>query len=159
MPMKNKYMIREVKMLIKSLEYVSILLLVLIFTTGCVNKATATPYPAAEVDKINSVYVLKHDKDTNSVNKIIANKFETMGYKVDTGQDSNFEADILITYIDKWMWDITMYMIELTVIIRDPKTEFPLAKGNSMHTSLTRKSPEGMVDEVIGNIFKYKKGI
>jgi hypothetical protein len=26
--------------------------------------------------------------------------------------------------------------------------------GNSMHTSLTRKSPPEMVDEVMGNIFK-----
>jgi hypothetical protein len=29
-----------------------------------------------------------------------------------------------------------------------------MAVGNSFHTSLTRKSPEGMVDEVIGNILK-----
>jgi hypothetical protein len=43
-------------------------------------------------------------------------------------------------------------MIELTVNFRDPKTNFPLATGNSLHTSLTRKSPDAMVEEVLANI-------
>ena len=51
------------------------------------------------------------------------------------------------TYKDKWMWDITMYMIELTITFREPGTDYPLAEGNSYHTSLTRKSPEEMVDD------------
>ena len=55
------------------------------------------------------------------------------------------------------MWDMTMYMIELTVIVRDPASEFPLATGNSLHTSLTRKSPTEMVEEVTTNIFKGMK--
>jgi len=59
-----------------------------------------------------------------------------------------------VTYVDKWMWDITMYLLELTITIRDPQTDYPLANGNSYHTSLTRKSPPEMVDEVLGNIFK-----
>jgi hypothetical protein len=51
------------------------------------------------------------------------------------------------------MWDITMYMLELTIVIRNPQNNFPIATGNSYHTSLTRKSPSEMVDEVLGNIF------
>jgi hypothetical protein len=51
------------------------------------------------------------------------------------------------------MWDITMYMLELTITMSDAKTDFTLASGNSYHTSLTRKSPEEMVAEVLGNIF------
>jgi hypothetical protein len=77
-----------------------------------------------------------------------------MGYTVSTGDDTPSSVDVVVTYKDKWMWDITMYMIELTVTIRDSKTNFPLASGNSYHTSLTRKSPEEMVSEVIDNIFK-----
>jgi len=47
-----------------------------------------------------------------------------------------------------------MYLVELTVTIREPKSDYPLATGNSLHTSLTRLSPPEMVDEVVGNIFK-----
>jgi hypothetical protein len=66
-------------------------------------------------------------------------------------------VDALVTYKDKWMWDITMYMLELTITIRDPQNDYPLATGNSFHTSLTRKSPTEMVDEVVENIFKQGK--
>jgi hypothetical protein len=52
------------------------------------------------------------------------------------------------------MWDITMYMLELNVEIRDPRTDYILATGKSSRTSLARKSPEEMVEEVIGEIFK-----
>jgi hypothetical protein len=51
------------------------------------------------------------------------------------------------------MWDMTMYMIELTITIRNPANNYPLATGNSYHTSLSRKSPPEMVDEVMANIF------
>ena len=43
-------------------------------------------------------------------------------------------------------------MIELTIFVRNPETEFPVAQGYSMHTSLTRKSPENMVKEVVANM-------
>jgi hypothetical protein len=46
-----------------------------------------------------------------------------------------------------------MYMLELTVTIRDPKSDWPMAVGNSLHTSLTRKSQSEMIDEVINTIY------
>jgi hypothetical protein len=45
-------------------------------------------------------------------------------------------------------------MLELTIVVRDPVSDFPLASGNSLHTSLTRKSPKEMVEEVTTNIFR-----
>jgi hypothetical protein len=48
-------------------------------------------------------------------------------------------------------------MLELTITLRDPKTNFPMAVGNSFHTSLTRKSSEEMVDEVLSNISNAPK--
>ncbi len=127
-----------------------------LFNTGCsVNRATATPYE--EPTKLNSIFVQKLASDTHNVDQLIVDKFKSMGYKATSGTVATPDADIVVTYVDKWMWDITMYMIELTVVVRDPKTDFPLATGNSFHTSLTRKSPEKMVDEVINNIFKNKQ--
>ena len=98
--------------------------------------------------------MVKHDKDKNNVNQLIKTKLEKQGYVVTTGPEmpAPYATDMSVTYVDKWMWDITMYMIELTVNFRDPKTNFPIATGNSLHTSLTRKSPEEMVEEVLTNI-------
>ena len=49
---------------------------------------------------------------------------------------------------------MTMYMIELTIVVRNTQSNFPLATGHSLHTSLTRLSPQEMVNEVLTNIFK-----
>ncbi len=128
---------------------------VILFNSGCaVNRATATLDPTADLVGIKAIYVNKFATDGRGINLLIADKLKTMGYSVNTGIDSPENVDVIVTYKDKWMWDITMYMIELTVTIRDPKNGFPLASGNSYHTSLTRKSPEEMVDEVVNNIFR-----
>lgn len=87
---------------------------------------------------------------------MIADNLRRRGFFVTTGTEKPENVDSIVTYNDRWMWDITMYLLELTVTIRDPKTEFPMATGNSMHTSLTRKSPPAMVDEVLSNIFDRK---
>ena len=132
-----------------------LLLVVSLFNSGCaVNRATATLDPNANFVDFKSIHVTKFAPDERGINILIANKFKEMGYQVTSGVDTPDGVDVVVTYKDKWMWDITLYMLELTVNIRDPQTNFPMATGNSYHTSLTRKSPEEMVNEVINNIFK-----
>jgi hypothetical protein len=118
---------------------------------GCaINRATATVDQTTDLTALKVFYVKKYSEDTRDTNVIIQNKLEEMGFQV---LETDAGVDAIVTYVDKWFWDITMYMLELTITLRDPKTDFPLATGNSYHTSMTRKSPEGMVDEVLTNIF------
>jgi hypothetical protein len=129
-----------------------------VMTTGCaVNKATASVDPSARLDTIKTYHVRKFEKDERGTDKLIAENLRKRGYQVSEGAQPAGPVDAVVTYADKWFWDITMYMLELTVQVRDPKTEFPLATGYSMHTSLTRKSPPDMVDEVLTNIMKEGK--
>ena len=136
------------------------LLVVTSMMTGCaVNRANASLTPGADLSKIKTAYVAKFDKDVHNINNIITKKLQSKGYQVSTGPalPLPYPADVTVTYTDKWMWDITMYMLELTINFRDPKSDFPIATGNSFHTSLTRKSPEEMVDEVLSNILAAPK--
>jgi hypothetical protein len=124
--------------------------------TGCaVNKATSSLSPGSDLTSFKSAYVVKLPQDGRHIDKIIKANLEKRGYVVTNGPAlaGPYNADVAVTYADKWVWDITMYMVELSVNLRDPKTGFPLATGNSYHTSMARKSPEEMVDEVLGNIF------
>ena len=139
---------------LKTLTKVLAALAVVAATSGCaVNRATATIDSTVDLDKVKTVYVTKLAADGRGVNEIIAEKLRSRGLSATTGSGKIEGVDAIVTYADKWMWDITMYMLELTVIIRDPKSDFPLATGNSFHTSLTRKSPKEMVDEVVENIY------
>lgn len=131
-----------------------LLLIVVLLGSGCaVNRATATLDPSFDLTNIKSMYVTPL-QDEWGTDLLIANKLKTMGYLVETGVDKPTDVDAVVTYEEKWMWDITMYLLELTITVRDPENDYPWASGNSYHTSLTRLSPEEMVDEVISNIFK-----
>ena len=143
----------------RTLKLAAAALLLAVLTTGCaVNKATATVDPSARLDTIRSVHVKPYANDERGTDKVIVDNLRARGYQVSTGNEPAGSVDALVTYVDKWFWDITMYMLELTIQIRDPKTDYPIATGYSMHTSLTRKSPPDMVDEVLGNIIKEGKG-
>lgn len=133
----------------------ALLFMILAFTSGCANRATASVAPGANLSNLKSFYLIPAPKDKDNFELIRAN-LEKRGFIVTTGPKLQppYNADAVVTYIDKWMWDITMYMIELTITFRDPLNEFPLAVGNSLHTSLSRLQPEEMVDEVLTNMFK-----
>lgn len=129
--------------------------LVVSISTGCaVNRATANVDPGTKLSDIKVVHIKKYADDNSNVDELIAEKIRTKGVTVTTGPEVPTGIDAVVTYVDKWMWDLTMYMLELTIVFRNPGTDFPLASGNSYHTSLTRLSPPEMVDEVVNNIYK-----
>lgn len=130
------------------------------FASGCINRATATLEPGANLSAIKSYYVVHQPKDSHRIHELIRDKLIKDGLRATAGPEltlGNYKADSMITYVDRWAWDITLYLLELTVTLRDATNGFPLAVGNSFHTSLTRKSPEEMVDEVMTNIFNAAK--
>jgi hypothetical protein len=132
--------------------------LVLVMLSGCaVNRATATVDPGANLATIKRIQVVHVAEDERRIDKLIAEQLNRMGFVATAGDPPSKDVDAVVTYVDRWMWDITMYMLDLTIVVRDPKTDFPMATGNSRHTSLTRKSPQEMVDEVTHNIFKDVK--
>ena len=132
----------------------------LLSASGCSNRATATLSPGAELSRVKSYYVVHQPKDTHGIHNLIRDRIAKESLTATAGPElpqSSYQADSVITYVDRWMWDITLYLLELTVTLRDTTNNFPLAVGNSYHTSLTRKSPEEMVDEVMTNIFNAGK--
>jgi hypothetical protein len=122
---------------------------------GCVNRKSATIFPGKNLSGAKNFYVVIFPPDKRGINRVIADQLIFMGHRATTGPEDTApkNADVIVTYKDKWMWDITMYMIELTVTFRNPENKSPLVVGNSLHGSLTRKSPKEMVKEVLTNIF------
>ena len=126
--------------------------------SGCaVNRATATVDPSVHWDAIKSLHVKKLEGEDGNVRKLLVDKFRFSGFTVTTDPDPADRPDAFVSYRDKWIWDITMYLLELTVTLHDPRTDVAVASGNSFHTSLSRKSPKEMVDEVVNNILKDRK--
>lgn len=138
-----------------------LLVMCLLLTYGCaINRATAKLAPGKDLSNIKSFYIVEEpgDKGTGNVYKLIETNLAKRGYAVTTGPDmkSSKRSDVTLTYVEKWSWDIVTYMKELTITFTDSTSNLTIARGNSYHTSLTRKSPEEMVDAVLTNIFSAK---
>ena len=137
------------------------LLLVGLSAAGCVNRLSANVSPNANLTQRQHVHIVKHAADSNEVNELVKARLEKAGFHATTaleGAPIPEGTEIVVVYTDKWMWDITMYMMELTITFRNPENDFPVASGNAFHGSLTRRSPVEMVDEVISEILKSGGG-
>jgi len=138
----------------RSLFRIGMLLLTLMLAAcATTNSARA---PDADLHKLKTMYVVRGSEDERGIEKLIANRLNVMGYQCTSGdaQTPASPVDAIVTYEDHWMWDITMYMMKLNITVHDGATGAVLANGEVMRPSLQRKSPEGMVEETLGVVFK-----
>lgn len=140
----------------KQMGMLVLLVPVILTLTACAESLIAKRMPGADLSPLKTVYVQKLPADGRGIDLLIANQLTRMGFIATNGasETSPSPANAIVTYQDKWMWDITMYMLQLSVQILDGQTRMVLATGQAMHTSLVRKSPEEMVEEVLVEIFK-----
>ena len=125
--------------------------------SACANRQSVSVAPTTNMASLKTIYVVHQPKDNRQVNQLIAENLRSRGVTATTGASpSPSNVDAVITYIDRWMWDITMYLLQLTVIVSDPKTNAQMATATSLHGSLTRLSPTEMVNETLSNIFNGK---
>lgn len=129
------------------------LIFALVGLFGCVNSATKHVPPRSDLSKIKTICVEKFEPDGRDLHLLIANALGKFNYKASAADKCPDNVDAVLTYRDKWMWDITMYMISISMKLNDPDTGFPLAYGQALHTSLTRQTPRETIDEVLRNMF------
>jgi hypothetical protein len=129
------------------------------FLGGCAtSQLNADVSPGTKLSEVKKIYVVHLPKDGRGVDRLIADRLNLMGRQATSGEKTArpADADTVVTYQDKWMWDITMYMIELNIQLRHANTDMSFASGHSLRTSLVRKSPPEMVEEVLTEIFNKK---
>lgn len=146
---------RENKSMMKLPAGIILMLGTVLLVSGCgVNRSSARLSPDADLSKVKSFYVIKLSADKNGVNVLIRDRLIKMGYSARSGNESIPKGtDIVITYRDKWHWDVTLYLWDLTVDFRNADTGSVIATGHALHTGLSKTSPEKIVEEVLTKIF------
>jgi hypothetical protein len=129
--------------------------LTVLLLSACASLESAKA-PDANPKSLKSFYVVQETGDDHALDKLISARLTGMGYSATCGEAAQppDRVDAIVTYQDRWMWDITMYMIKLDVQLHDGQSGAVIARAQSMRPSLQRKSPEAMVQEVLGEIFK-----
>ena len=85
----------------------SLVLVMLIFANGCINRATATLSPGADFSKLKTFYVVHQPKDTHGIHNLIRDRIAQQGLTAVAGPESSQPTkavDSVITYVDRWMW-------------------------------------------------------
>lgn len=135
------------------------LILIILFMAGC-SKAIIRSDSDLSINlaALKKFYVRKLPADEGGLEKIIARKLNEFGFQATSGMDAipADPVDAVVTYKDRWMWDITMYMLEINIELRNPDSDYVFASGKSYRTSLVRKPPEEMIDEVLRDMFAGK---
>lgn len=134
---------------------IRIALLFPLLLAACATETTSRA-PDVHLERLKTFYVARLPADDRGIQKLICARLQQLGYRSTWGDARTppSPVDAVVTYQDRWMWDITMYMIRLDVQVRDGRTGAILAYGEVMRPSLQRKSPQGMVEETLGEIFK-----
>ncbi len=135
------------------------LFLIILFMTGCSKVVIRSDSdPNVNFASLNKFYVQKSPTDGRGLEKIIARKLNEFGFQATSGMDAipADPVDVVVTYKDRWMWDITMYMLEIYIELHNPDSKFVFASGKSYRTSLARKSPDIMIEEVLRDMFTGK---
>lgn len=155
--MISNFRFSSARTLFRSGPVVAFLFACLMMFTGCAT-TSSTLVPGTDLSTVKKIHVVKLAKDERGVNQHFADQLALLGYQVTTGEASAVpsDADAVLTYQDKWMWDITMYMVELNAQLRRPKTEMMMANARSFRPSLQRKSPPEMVREVLATMLPKK---
>lgn len=137
------------------MKKIALLLVTLCMVSGCATRLSSNVVPAADINNLGEIYVARFSPDKRHLNKIIAEELRDLG-RIATAGEANEQpkkTDTLITYTDRWRWDITNYMISLDIQVVDAKKGTQIADVHNMRTSLARKSPRGMIRGALFDLF------
>jgi len=133
---------------------------VLTLLAGCYYQYTnSRVLPDRGISADKRYYVVRHANDPRKIDLTVAEEMRAMGlHNVSSGLEADMPdgTDVIVFYEDRWMWDMTNYLIMLKIQFRDTSSNVLIARGQSVRSSLVRKSLEAMVQETLVAIFNYR---
>lgn len=122
---------------------------------ACIANLESRKPAGTDLSNLKTFYVQKLPEEGRGVERMLADQLTRMGYVAFYGIDGPATpVDAIITYKDDWWWDLSWYLLQLDIQIRDPQTKLILASGHSKRTSLVRKSSDEIVEDVLNETLK-----
>ena len=112
------------------------LVIICCLLVGCVTNRQGQQMPPDMYQ--SEFYVERQPQDGRNLQENIANILRDRGFNVSHGEQGQApeNADYIVSYIDKWYWDMRMYLMSLRIEVRDRSTDHIVAYGESMQSSL-----------------------
>ena len=127
-----------------------------ILASGCTSGAArfAEPLPGSRLGEMKRFYVQHQEGDPRDIHLDIRDELRHFGFEVDAGSGApSGDYDAIVTYRDRYVWDMTMFCERLTVYFTDTSTGFITATGWSWRPSTVRKTPKGHARLIFTELF------
>ena len=123
---------------------------------GCISNRAGQLNITKEVAEKGSYYVERQPKDERKFDELIAERMSARGYKAVSGAVRPANATYVVTYTDRWMWDMRMYLYNLRIELHDANNGATVGFGESMQSSLAAmgKTFPQIVDTALDQLFK-----
>ena len=120
---------------------------------GC---SSLTTHPSGDLGSLKHIYVEHLLNDNYRLDESMVRELKALGYDASCGPITMMPdgIDAIITYNARTAWDFKSYVIELNVLVKANFTEKVLGTGRYYQASMSTKSPEETVHEVISSLFK-----
>lgn len=130
----------------------------IIFSIGC-SHTSGSRLPDSIRSPSSTYYVQNHGKDSRQLEVTVAEILRERGLNATAGSAAMRPQDgaYLVTYVDRWQWDMRMYLLKFTIAVSDSETGKRLGFGESYQDSLSamglthRDVIERAVDELLGS--------
>lgn len=124
-------------------------------TVACATAMRIDPIPPELRDPSLQYFVQNHGNDSRGLDRMIADEIRSRGFEAESGVAGARPSgsDVLVVSEDRWMWDMSNYLIFLRIDLRDPETNVLLATGSSYQTSFARKPENEVVATIIAGMF------
>jgi hypothetical protein len=108
---------------------------------------------------VKSVYFVERSpKDGRDLAAIIVERMKARGLEASTGAVAPASATYVVSYIDKWQWDMRMYLWDMRIEVRDAKDHSIIGYGESAQSSLKAmgKNFADIIDIALDQLFNKK---
>jgi hypothetical protein len=132
----------------------SCLFVLLVLLSGCSSVDTQVE-STTDLRRFHHVYVRSASNDSNNIDQLIVLELQRLGYDASSGPRTMMpdNAEIVIEYEGQWDWDFRTYLLQLSLTVRDVRTEAKLAGGRIFHPGVTRKTPAELVHLILAPLF------
>jgi hypothetical protein len=108
---------------------------------------------------VKSVYfVARSPSDGRDLAAIIVERMKARGLEASTGALAPPNANYVVSYVDRWQWDLRMYLWDMRIEVRDAKDQSIIGYGESAQSSLKAmgKNFGDIIDIALDQLFNKK---
>ena len=112
--------------------------------TGCSSVVDANIQRNVRLESLKKAYVVRDPNSTGGCEEAAREALIQRGVSVTYGffQDKPKDVDFYVEVVDRWQWDVAMFLVSLDIRFREDATGDPIANGWFKQSSFFHTFPD-----------------